>query len=128
MYWHEYLHLQLYKVNSTNNPVPPVKSIQLLSNTHLPDCQQVTKRQELGLEVGAKKFQTALSVSKQRNWKYIQKQYQSAQHACCCEVTATALCMLLLAVLPVKANKGYMSRLFMCSCCVNSRIKAYNCG
>lgn len=74
MYWHKYLHLDLYKVKKADNPVPPLQHIQLLSNTHF--LWLPTSDSELGTEsseCGAKKFQTALSVSEQRNQKYIQK-------------------------------------------------------
>lgn len=73
MYWHKYLHLHLYKVKKADNPVPPVQRIQLLSNTHflwLPTSGELGTESS---ECGAKKFQTALSVSEQRNQKYIQE-------------------------------------------------------
>jgi len=69
LYWHKYLHLHLYKVKKADNPVPPVQHTQLLANTHFPMWLPPSDTEMGTQEYGAKKFQTALSDSKQRNWK-----------------------------------------------------------
>lgn len=85
--------LHLYKVKKADNPVPPVQRIQLLSNTHFLRLPTSSKLGTESSECGAKKFQTALSVSEQRNQKYIQKSVSPLM--ACSEVTAAALCKLL---------------------------------
>lgn len=99
--------VQSKKKKKADNPVPPYTSPSVFNcsptHTFLCDCQWVTARWKLK---SAKKVQTALSVSKQESEVY-PKKYQSTQHAHSCEVTATALCMLLLAALPVKANECF---------------------
>lgn len=107
IYWHKYLHLHLYKVKKVDNPVPPVQRIQLLSNTHflwLP--MSGSKLRIESSEYGAKKFQTALLVSEQRNQKHIQTSV-SPLSVLRGPHSAAALCKLLWAALPVKATKGF---------------------
>lgn len=82
-------------------------SVFSCSPTHTScDCQRVAASWELSSEYGAKKFQTALSISEQRNQKHIQKSVSPVSvlrglHS------AVALCKLLWAALPVKATKGF---------------------